>query len=521
VCGRGARVYARAVGNRDLEAIRRYHEETKHSLASLRHSRHSLDWEIMPRPFKVYPDLEPVPLPHDFVTSTRPALAAVADPGTAAPDAPVDRAALARLLFFSAGVLRRKTYPGGEIYFRAAACTGALYHIDLYLVTGSLSDLEPGVWHFGPHDFALRRLRPGDHRRALVDAAANEPAVAGAPAVLALATTFWRNAWKYQARAWRHAFWDGGTIAANLLAVAAAAGPPARLVLGYADAPVNRLLGLDPAREATIALVPLGRGATPPAEAPPAPPLDLATLPLSAREVDYPAIRAAHAASSLEPAEVASWRGAPPERTTPAAGALAPLPRTATDSARQPIERVILRRGSARAFAPDPLTKDELATILWTATRGIPADCTAPSRALADPYLIVHAVEGLDPGTYAYDRRAHALLPLRCGAFRTDAAHLGLGQTLPAEAAVNVYWLADLDPVLERFGNRGYRAAQLEAAIEGGKTYLAAYALGLGATGLTFFDDDVTAFFSPHARGKSVMFLIAVGHRRRLDRPRR
>ena len=44
-----------------------------------------------------------------------------------------------------------------------------------------------------------------------------------------------------------------------------------------------------------------------------------------------------------------------------------------------------------------------------------------------------------------------------------------------------------------------------------GKAYLAAYALRLGATGLTFFDDDVTAFFSPHAAGKSVMFLNALG----------
>jgi nitroreductase len=42
--------------------------------------------------------------------------------------------------------------------------------------------------------------------------------------------------------------------------------------------------------------------------------------------------------------------------------------------------------------------------------------------------------------------------------------------------------------------------------------YLAAYAQGFGATGLTFFDDDVTAFFSPHAADKSVMFLIALGY---------
>jgi hypothetical protein len=45
----------------------------------------------------------------------------------------------------------------------------------------------------------------------------------------------------------------------------------------------------------------------------------------------------------------------------------------------------------------------------------------------------------------------------------------------------------------------------------GGKLYLAAYAQRLGASGLTFFDDDVIEFFSPHAAGKSVMFLIAIG----------
>ena len=65
--------------------------------------------------------------------------------------------------------------------------------------------------------------------------------------------------------------------------------------------------------------------------------------------------------------------------------------------------------------------------------------------------------------------------------------------------------------ILQRFGNRGYRAAQLEAGIIGGKLYLSAYAQRLGATGLTFYDDEVTAFFSPHAAGKSVMFLTALG----------
>jgi hypothetical protein len=41
---------------------------------------------------------------------------------------------------------------------------------------------------------------------------------------------------------------------------------------------------------------------------------------------------------------------------------------------------------------------------------------------------------------------------------------------------------------------------------------LAYHELGFGATGLTFFDDEVTDFFSPLAAGKSVMFLTALGH---------
>ena len=73
-------------------------------------------------------------------------------------------------------------------------------------------------------------------------------------------------------------------------------------------------------------------------------------------------------------------------------------------------------------------------------------------------------------------------------------------------------FLADLRVILQGFGDRGYRAVQLEAGIIGGKLYLAAYAQHLGATGLTFYDDDVIQFFSPHAEGKSAIFLVAVGN---------
>jgi SagB-type dehydrogenase family enzyme len=157
-----------------------------------------------------------------------------------------------------------------------------------------------------------------------------------------------------------------------------------------------------------------------------------------------------------------------------------------------------------------------LSTVLDRAIRGVAADfLEPPSATLLDLYLIVNAVDGLAPGAYHYRPAERSLVLLHEGDFRETAGRLGLGQLLPAAAAVNIYSLVDLAGVLERFGNRGYRAAQIEGGILGGRLYLAAYAQRVGATGLTFFDDEVVDFFSPHAAGKNVMFLVAIGHANR------
>jgi SagB-type dehydrogenase family enzyme len=364
-------------------------------------------------------------------------------------------------------------------------------------------------------------LRAGDFRSLLVDASGGESSIVNAPCVIISASTFWRNAWKYQARAYRHCFWDNGTILANLLAASAARKIPAKVVLGFVDAIVNQLLGLDSRREAPLSLVALGpSSATKIGPSPPMPLLVLETTPLSKNEVNYPAMQAVHEASSLESeAEVRVWR----EETGTARGKrikdengdaqIFPLQLLSNGELPQDtIEEVIVRRGSTREFSRDSITFAQLSTMLDRTTRGIDADCfPSTESSLNDLYLIVHAVEGLPSGAYVFRRQERALELLKEGDFRREAGYLGLGQEIPADCSVNVYFLADLESILKRFGNRGYRAAQLEAAIMGGKLYLAAYAQRLGASGLTFFDDDVTEFFSPHAAGKSVMFLVALG----------
>jgi SagB-type dehydrogenase family enzyme len=121
------------------------------------------------------------------------------------------------------------------------------------------------------------------------------------------------------------------------------------------------------------------------------------------------------------------------------------------------------------------------------------------------------SVQGLKAGAYFFQRERNTLELLNEGEFCAEAHHLGLEQDLPADACVDIFFLADLKRILERYGNRGYRAVQLEAGAIGGRMYLAAYSQRLGATGLTFFDDDVINFFSPHAKGKSAIFLLAIG----------
>src|SRR5437763_9374224 len=367
------------MGNADAAGARSYHEGTKHSVQSVRASQHFLDWDITPRPFKVYPDLEPIPLPRDLRSAPRPALAASADPGAATGDGPaLDRGVLARLLYFSAGVLRHATYPGGEMFYRAAACTGALYHIDLYLVCGPLADLEAGVYHFGPHDFSLRQLRAGDHRGVVVEAVGGERNVSGAPVTIVLASTYWRNAWKYRRRAYRHVFWDGGTVLAQLLAQAAADGWPAAIVAGFADRPIERLCGLDREREGIAALVPIGGGAVVPARGIEPAPIHFETEPLSPRPVDTPEISAVHARGILDRGdEAAEWRArAPAPRSGPAAGPLVELD-SAAAGVEESLEEVIERRGSTRVFARKPIALGELARVLFAASAPLCADYRA------------------------------------------------------------------------------------------------------------------------------------------------
>ena len=99
-------------------------------------------------------------------------------------------------------------------------------------------------------------------------------------------------------------------------------------------------------------------------------------------------------------------------------------------------------------------------------------------------FVAVHAVEGLEPGLYRWPDldasgatgfAARELLLVCCEQdLGRDACVRRDGRGRPG----------DLD-------DRGYREAQLDAGIVEGRLHLAAYALGIGASGMTFLDSEL------------------------------
>src|SRR5258708_4777831 len=186
-----------------------------------------------------------------------------------------------------------------------------------------------------------------------------------------------------------------------------------------------------------------------------------------------------HAASSLEaPEEVVAWREAleaPPPDAACGEQFIPIEPLSDAAMPRDTIEEVVQRRGSSRRFTGGSIRFTELSTILDRATHGIPADFPA----MNDIYLIVNSVEGLRQGSYFFHPGQGRLEVLSLGDFRARAAFLALEQQLAGDAAAAVFFLADLRRWLGQLGNRGYRAAQLEAGVSGGRSVLASYALCL------------------------------------------
>jgi SagB-type dehydrogenase family enzyme len=403
----------------------------------------SSDLDLLPPWVKVYEDgLTLVPLPRELPTSGVGTIATLA--GRPARPAALDLAQLARLLHLSAGIVRteaRPSWPGGSIPFRAAGSAGGRFPLEVYaVVPEGTADLPPGVHSYRPVEHALLQVAP--------------PPAGETPALVVTGVP-WRTGWKYRERGYRHVFWDAGTMLSQVLALAAGAGLQARLFTAFPDLELGELVGADGIDELPVALVALGDGVpgwTPAARAVPGSVGDPA--------VEFPLVSSAHRAG------IASGWGDP----RPAGD---PVPDPLPDS--PPVNDVIYRRGSTRRMdASRTIPRGAMEAALAVSLRGIDVP----------HFVAVHGVDGVEPGLYRWPDLAR---PSYAGNLRDELYHVATGQGLAGDAAFVVIGAADLTAI----SDRGYRDLQLAAGLVEGRLHLAAYALGYGASGMTFLDSEI------------------------------
>jgi hypothetical protein len=400
--------------------------------------RHDLvhdDLATRPPSLKEYADLPVVALPRDLPAPGVAATDALA--GTPVEVQPLDPAQLGRILFLGAGVVRELERKGQHHLFRASGSAGARFPLEVYASTKGVDGLDDGVYWYNGLEHALVRVAgpAGGDATTLV--------VTGIP---------WRTGWRYAERGWRHVYWDGGTLVSQLTAAAASAGFDPRIRTMFPDAQLRTLVGADGVHEYPIALVTFGPGR--PAIAPAG---EAATGYLP--PVEFPVCTIAQRAGERD------VLGEP----WPVGDALADVP------AADPLDAVVLRRGSQRLM--DASKSLPLPTLEWS--------MRAAMRGIDVPHwVVVHAVDGVEPGVYKWN---DGLELVRAGRLREKLGRVALDQNLAAEAAFVAVSAIDL----ARLDDRSYRAAQLGAGIVEGRLHLAAYALGAGASGMTFADTEI------------------------------
>jgi hypothetical protein len=401
---------------------------------------------------KAYPDDLPfVELPRTWPPAAASATAVLAGTARSRPVAP-DLAQLARVLHLSAGIVRLAERGDGRLYrFRAAGSAGGQFPFELYVAARAVGALPDGVHWFDPLRHGLVQIGPAP------EGDATTILITGVP---------WRTGWRYAERGFRHLYWDAGAVLAQTLAVAGDAGLAPRLRTTFPDDAVTRLVGADGIHEFPLAIVTFGDRE---------PAIRPAAHAISGQvdgqpPLEFPLVTAAQHAGD-DDALGAPWPAAPPLTSEPPAS--------------PPLDEVVLLRSSTRLM--DPTGVVPRGTFDWSLQASLRGHRVAH-------FVAVHAVEGVTPGIYRWPGLA---VPLRAGDLRDELYRICLDQDLARDAAFVVIAATDLDDV----DDRGYRDAQLDAGLVSGRLHLAAFALGIGATGMTFLDSEVPALLGSPLAG--------------------
>jgi len=159
-------------------------------------------------------------------------------------------AQLGQLLWAGQGI----TDPTGK---RTAPSAGALYPLELYAVIGNVEGIAPGVYKYKPKAHELAKVLDGDSRKALAQAALNQPSVSQGALDIVIAAVYERVTGKYGERGIRYVHIEAGHAAENICLEAVALKLGTVTIGAFEDDKVKKALSL-PDDEVPLYILPVG-----------------------------------------------------------------------------------------------------------------------------------------------------------------------------------------------------------------------------------------------------------------------
>jgi SagB-type dehydrogenase family enzyme len=182
---------------------------------------------------------------------------------------------------------------------------------------------------------------------------------------------------------------------------------------------------------------------------------------------------------------------------------------------------VLRRRKSVRSFSLQPLSKVDLAFLLWASTgiqrieHGYEFRTTPSAGALypIETYIAANNVEDLSEGIYHYNIKNHLLEEIKLGNFGSKLAHAALDQEMCADASVVFIWTAVFERSKWKYQQRAYRYIYLDAGHVAQNLALASASVNCGSCQVgAFFDDEINSILNIDGLQESTICLSVVGH---------
>ncbi len=141
---------------------------------------------------------------------------------------------------------------------RTAPSAGALYPLEVYLVVGDVEDLTLGVYQYRPDGHELVKVKDGDVRAELAEAALDQDSVQNGAIDIVIAAVYERTKVKYGERGIRYVHMEAGHAAQNVYLQATALDLGTVTIGAFYDDSVRDIVGM-PGDVAPLYVIPVGK----------------------------------------------------------------------------------------------------------------------------------------------------------------------------------------------------------------------------------------------------------------------